>query len=100
MFTPLGVGVGVYSLLVVVDVYSCWAAAVGLRTSFCTRNHRLLASVVPFCTGLQVPVVVCVEDYQVCSCSLLWPFVTLCMVQQLLFYPVCYSFTSFPSGSW
>ena len=47
MLTPLGVGVGVYSLLVG-SLCTVWAAAVGLRTSFCTRNHRLLATVIPF----------------------------------------------------
>ena len=72
MFIPLGVGVGVYSLLVG-SLCTVWAAAVGLRTSFCTRNHRLMATVIPFCSGLQVPVVL--RGYQACSCSLLWPFV-------------------------
>ena len=58
MFIPLGVGVGVYSLLVG-SLCTVWAAAVGLRTSFFAQACKCLL----------------LRGYQACSCSLLWPFV-------------------------
>ena len=69
MFTPLGVGVGVYSLLVG-SLCTVWAAAEGLRTSFCTRITALWPPFAQACKCL-----LCCGGYQACSCSLFWPFV-------------------------